>query len=208
MKYNTNDWRNTIMKELRNDKLFYKSKKLYHDMLKLKAVDVDNYYCANLFDWFDEVILKNISIHKSKKDKNQIDQEVYKKSRQHVYWINFGRNIGSEFQDYHYAVVLFETKYTAIVVPLTSKKEHDPKWISIHKDVLVDLGKVEGYPNDSKECYACTFMIQTVSKKRLSRCGNKTDGYFNIKISNDQMDLICNKINELTYNKVKHTIDN
>lgn len=191
------------MKELRNDKLLEKSKKLYSDIPALKKVDVGNYYCANLFDWFDEVVLKNIAIHNSKKDKTKQDQELYKKPRQNVYWINFGRNIGSEFQDYHYAVVLYETKYTAIVVPLTSKKEHEPEWIREHKDVVVELGEICGYPNESKECYACTFMIQTVSKKRLSRCGNKIDGYFNVVISDEQMKKICDKINEITYNKIK-----
>lgn len=191
------------MRELRNDKLLEKSKKLYHDILELKKIDIDNNYCANLFDWFDEVVLKNIAIHKSKKNPAQQDQETYKKTRQRVYWINFGRNIGSEFQDYHYAVVLYESKYTAIVVPLTSKKEHEPDWIVEHKDVIVDLGIVDGYPDESKECYACTFMLQTVSKKRLDRCGNKQNGYFDIKISNEQMELICNKINEITYNDIK-----
>lgn len=192
-----------IMKELRNDKLSNKCKKLYYDILKLKKVDIDNYYCANLLNWFDEVVLKNTALYKSKKDTIQQDQELYKKSRQNVYWINFGRNIGSEFQDYHYAVVLFETKYTAIVVPLTSKKEHDPQWIIEHKDVIVDLGEVAGYPHDSKECYACTFMLQTVSKKRLDRCGTKIDGYFNVVISDEQMKKICDKINEITYNDIK-----
>lgn len=191
------------MKELRNNKLLGKSKSLFHNIIELKRLDIDNYYCANLLDWFNEIVLKNIAIHKSKKSKTQIDQELYKKSRQKVYWINFGRNIGSEFQDYHYAVVLYETKYTAIVVPLTSKKEHDPYWIEENKDIIVDLGVVRGYPNESKECYACTFMLQTVSKKRLDRCGNKTTGFFNIKISDEQMKAICDKVNQITYNTVK-----
>lgn len=188
------------MKELRNDKLLEKSKLLYHNIIELKKVDVDNNYCANLLDWFNEVVVKNIIIHKSKKSKTEQDQETYKKTRQKVYWINFGRNIGSEFQDYHYAVVLYESKYTAIVIPLTSKKEHEPDWIIENKDVIVDLGVVEGYPEESKECYACPFMLQTVSKKRLDRCGNKQNGYFDIKISNDQMKAICDKINQITYN--------
>lgn len=192
------------MKELRNDKLLKKSKKIYQDILELKKIDIDNFYCANLLDWFDEVILKNIAIHKSKKDKNLHDQELYKKSRQNVYWINFGRNIGSEFQDYHYAVVLYETRYTAIVIPLTSKKEHEPEWVREHKNVIVDLGEIYGYPNESKECYACTFMIQTVSKKRLDRCVNKTEGYFNLTISDEQMEKICDKLNEITYNNIKN----
>lgn len=191
------------MQELRNDKLLSKSKLLYKNILELKKVDIGNNYCANLYDWFNEVVYKNISIYKSKKSQNCMDHELYKKSRQQVYWINFGRNIGSEFQDYHYAIVLFESKYLATVVPLTSKKEHEPKWIIEHKDLIVDLGCVEGYPGDSKECYACTFMLQTVSKKRLDRCGNKNTGYFKIKISDEQMKAICDKVNEITYNNIK-----
>ena len=77
-----------------------------------------------------------------------MDQELYKKNRQNVYWINFGRNIGSEFQDYHYALVIYESKYTALVVPLTSKKDHTPKWIEENKEVIVDIGKIEGYPDE------------------------------------------------------------
>ena len=191
------------MRELRNDKLLEKSKMLYHNVLELKKVDIDNNYCANLFDWFNEIVLKNIAIYKSKKSNTVQDQETYKKTRQKVYWINLGRNIGSEFQDYHYAVVIYESKYTAILVPLTSKKEHEPEWIIENKNVIVDLGIVEGYPDESKECYACAFMLQTVSKKRLDRCGNKRDGYFEIKISDKQMSMICNKIIEITNNTIK-----
>lgn len=155
------------MRELRNDKLLEKSKLLYHNILELKKMNIGDNYCANLFDWFNEVVLKNIAIYNSKKSETEKDQETYNKPRQKVYWINLGRNVGSEFQDYHYVVVLFESKYTAIVVPLTSKKEHEPKWIIENKDVIVDLGVVDGYPDDSKECYACTFMLQTVSKKTI-----------------------------------------
>ena len=191
------------MKELRNDKLLEKSKMLFHNILELKKLKIGNNYCANLLDWFNEVALKNISIYKSKNSEKEKDQETFNKTRQKVYWINFGRNIGSEFQDYHYAVVLHESKYTAIVVPLTSKKDHEPNWIIEHRNVIVDIGTVDGYPSDSKECYACTFMLQTVSKKRLDRCGNKKTGYFDIKISNEQMKAICDKINEITYNDIK-----
>ena len=191
------------MRELRNDKLLEKSKMLYHNVLELKKVNIDNNYCANLFDWFNEIVLKNIAIYKSKKSNTVQDQETYKKTRQKVYWINLGRNIGSEFQDYHYAIVIYESKYTAIIVPLTSKKEHEPEWIIENKNVIVDLGIVEGYPDESKECYACAFMLQTVSKKRLDRCGNKRDGYFEIKISDKQMSMICNKIIEITNNTIK-----
>ena len=143
------------MQELHNKKLLEKSKILFSNILELKKLDINNNFCSELLDWFNEVVLKNISIYASKSSKEKMDQELYKKNRQNVYWINFGRNIGSEFQDYHYALVIYESKYTALVVPLTSKKDHTPKWIEENKEVIVDIGKIEGYPDDSKECYAC-----------------------------------------------------
>ena len=103
------------MRELKDEKLKYKLDKIYKNILKLKRLDVDNYYCANLLDWFNEVILKNIAIYKSKKSEEDIDQELFKKSRQYVYWIDFGRNIGSEFRDLHFAVVIYESKYSAFL---------------------------------------------------------------------------------------------
>ena len=197
------------MQELHNKKLLEKSKILFSNILELKKLDINNNFCSELLDWFNEVVLKNISIYASKSSKEKMDQELYKKNRQNVYWINFGRNIGSEFQDYHYALVIYESKYTALVVPLTSKKDHTPKWIEENKEVIVDIGKIEGYPDDSKECYACTFMIQSVSKKRLDRCGYKKDGYFQIKVTDKQMKMVCDKISEITYNKItKGNIDN
>lgn len=192
------------MEELNNSKLQQKINAIYKNILKLKKVEVDNNYCAKLLDWFNEVICKNIAIYNSKKDEEAVDQELYKKERQHVYWIDFGRNIGSEFCDSHFAIVIFESKYTALVIPLTSKKEHSPAWIEENKDCLVDLGVIEGYPKESKECYACVFMAQSVSKKRLSRYGDKKTGeYFDIKLSNEQMEAVCNKLADITYNKIR-----
>lgn len=190
------------MKELKNEKLAYKIKKLYNNILKLKKLDIDDYFCANLLDWFNEIISKNIAIYRSKQSNDEIDQELFKKDRQYVYWIDFGRNIGSEFRDLHFAIVIYESKYTALVVPLTSKKEHDPKWVEENKNVIVDLGTIEDFPNENKECYACTFMLQSVSKKRLSRYGNKENGYYDIKISNEQMKKICNNLSQIAYNIV------
>lgn len=46
------------MRELKNDKLISKIHKIEQNILKLKKLDIDNYYCANLLDWFNEVILK------------------------------------------------------------------------------------------------------------------------------------------------------
>lgn len=193
---------NTDLRELKDEKLKFKLNMMYKSILKLKKLDIDNYYCANLLDWFHEVILKNIAIYKSKQSTTEIDQELFKKSRQSVYWIDFGRNIGSEFRDLHFAVVIYESKYTALVVPLTSKKDHDPKWIEENKHVIVDLGVIDGFPGTSKECYACTFMLQSVSKKRLSRYGDNQKGHFDIRISNEQMKKICNNLSQIAYNSL------
>lgn len=131
-----------------------------------------------------------------------MDQELFKKERQHIYWMDFGRNVGSEFRDWHFALVLYESKYTALVVPLTSKKEHNPDWVEENKDVIVDMGIIEGFPEEVKECYACVFMLQSVSKKRLSRYGDKEKGYYNIKISDEQMKKISFKLSEMAYNTI------
>ena len=194
------------MRELKDEKLRYKLDIIYKNIKKLKRLDIDNYYCANLLDWFNEIILKNIAIFKSKNDINQMDQELFKKERQYVYWIDFGRNIGSEFRDLHFAVVIFESKYTALVIPSTSKKDHDPTWIEENKEAIVDLGIINGFPDETKECYACTFMIQSVSKKRLSRYGDNQKGYFDIKLSNNQMRKICNNLSQIAYNSISENI--
>ena len=188
------------MKELKNEKLKEKIETIYKNILALKKLDIDHYYCAKLLDWFNEVILKNISIFKSKILDSDVDQELYKKCRQHVYWIDFGRNIGSEFQDLHFAVVIYEAKYTAIVVPLTSKKYQNPKWIEEDRNAIVDLGIIDGFPKETKECYACTFMVQSVSKKRLSLYGDSKKGYYDIKITDEQMKKICDNLSRITYN--------
>lgn len=194
------------MRELKDEKLRYKLDIIYKNIKKLKRLNIDNYYCANLLDWFNEIILKNIAIFKSKNDINQMDQELFKKERQYVYWIDFGRNIGSEFRDLHFAVVIFESKYTALVIPLTSKKDHDPTWIEENKEAIVDLGIINGFPDETKECYASTFMIQSVSKKRLSRYGDNQKGYFDIKLSNNQMRKICNNLSQIAYNSISENI--
>lgn len=186
------------MQELKDEKLKNKLNLIYKNILQLKRLNVGNYYCANLLDWFNEVVLKNIVIYKSKQSEDLQDQEVYKKPRQHVYWIDFGRNIGSEFNDYHFAIVVYEAKRTALVVPLTSKKEHHPTWIEENKNGIVELNGIDGMPDDNKECIACVFMMRSVSKKRLSRYGDKERGYFDLKISDEQMKQICDKIIDIT----------
>ncbi len=192
------------MREVKNDALKHKIDFLYKNIINLKKLDVDNYFCADMLDWFNEVVRKNISIYKSKKTKGAMDQELYSKERQHVYWVDFGKNVGTEFSGDHFAIVLQQFKTTALVVPVTSKKDHDPKWISDHKDFIVDIGKINGYPGDAKDCYACVYLIHSISKKRLSRFGSKENGYYDLKLDDTQMKLICDKLNEITYNKISY----
>ena len=68
--------------------------------------------------------------------------------------------------------------------------------------------KSVGFPDETKECYACVFMVQSVSKKRLSRYGDGKRGYYDIKISDEQMEKICNKLVNISNNMVvKENID-
>lgn len=104
--------------------------------------------------------------------------------------VEFGKTIGSEFQDEHFAVVLNELSYTAVVVPLTTKKEIPPAWIS-NTELIVDIGLVSGFPNECKECLAFTGGIISVSKKRLSKYGDKkARQYYDITLSEPQMRAI------------------
>ena len=46
-------------------------------------------------------------------------------------------------------------------------------------------------------------MIQSVSKKRLSRYGNTKKGYYDIKLSNEQMKRVCNNLSQIAYNSIE-----
>ena len=50
-------------------------------------------------------------------------------------------------------------------------------------------------------------MVQSVSKKRLSRYGDDKQGYFNIKLSDQQMKKICDNMAQIAYNNTKNNID-
>lgn len=188
--------------DIEKSKFLEQFKNLNDNLYEYDGIGVKHKTAYNLLYWFIESTKKNSIIYENKKDEKAADQETYKKYRQHVYWINLGENIGSEFGGYHYAIVIKESKYTSLIVPLTSKKEKTPQWI-IEDDAIVDLGLVKGYPNVDKECYACISLIQAVSNKRLDRCGNRRDGYFNVEISNEQMDMI----DEMVKNKLCNSVD-
>lgn len=182
--------------EILNNELYY------YDNLK-----VEDKSSNQMLGWFIEVVRKNKAIYKSKIDRAIQDQETYNKQRQYLYLIDFGKPIGSEIHDEHFAVVIKELELIAIVVPLTTKKEYVPDWMK-NNDLVIDIGIVEGFPDDCKECYANISGIQSVSKKRLSQYGDKkSKKYYDIKISDEQMliieeNLICKLCNRTLDNVI------
>lgn len=167
--------------------------KLNDSLEKLNSLEFENKnFDIDTLKWFIEHVNKNYYIHESKLNEEKHDTEINKKPRSHVFWVEFGINIGSEFNEPHYAVVVKESKYTAIVVPLTSKKEKVPKWIQ-DDDAIIPIGIIDGFENGETECYACISLIRSVSKRRLSL---KVNGKFlKLKLLPEQMDKIDAVIN-------------
>lgn len=160
------------------------------NLLKLNDLKVkfgEENYSMNYLSWVKEEVDKNLYLFESKYNKNKTDQELYRKQRGQVYWINFGVNIGSEFQGYHYAVVINEGKYTAIVAPLSSEKEEVQIWKE-KDELIIPIGEIDGFEK-TKPCFAMINQIQAVSKKRLDRIGNRPN-FKNIKLNYIQMDIL------------------
>ena len=167
-----------------------KINQLKNALTRLDTLKFKDDFAMKLLDWFIESANKNFYIFKSKQDKNTKDLEAsYAKEVGHVYWTEFGMNIGSEFDDFHYSVVIKESIYTCIVVPFTSKKEDVPKWI-LDDDGIVDIGIINGFPGKQVENLACVSLIKTVSKKRLSRYGDKEHGFYDLVLTPEQMSKI------------------
>ncbi len=143
-----------------------------------------NKYIKGLKNWLAEICTKNFMI------KKEHSKELVHRYKQRVYWIDFGVNIGSEFNYPHFCVVIKEFDYTAIVVPLSTVKEDDADWKSAN-NLIIEIGALEDLPNEKKACYALVNQIKTVSKQRLT--DYKSEGkFYKIKLSDDQM----NKINK------------
>lgn len=119
-----------------------------------------------------------------------------RRRRARVYWIDFGVNIGSEFNYPHFCVVIKESYYTALVVPLSSIKEETSDWKN-NEDLIVEIGCIEDLPLDKKPCYALINQMRSVSKQRLSNFRYKGQ-YYDLRLTNDQMDLIDKKISSLS----------
>ncbi|MFW5891126.1 MAG: type II toxin-antitoxin system PemK/MazF family toxin [bacterium] len=156
-----------------------------------------------LLKWFKETIIKNNIIYKSIEDENKNHEEYRRRrTRGKVYWTQFGENVGSEFNGNHFSVVLYESYYTAIVVPLSSVKENEGKWKD-KEDLVVKIGEIKGLPRESPECYALVHQMRAVSKKRLDDFLDKKTGQYikKLKLTNKQLDLIDDKVRSICKKK-------
>ena len=190
------------MEDLEKSKFYPFLINLNRMLMEYDELGVPHKSGEDLIKWYIEATKKNTIIYKSKKDGSN-DNETYKKYRKHVYWIDLGANIGSEFGGYHYAVVIKESKCTAVIVPFTSRKLCTPGWLA-EDDVLVDIGTVMGGRGYEVPAYACVSRIQSVSKKRLDRCSDG-NGFVDIKLTDEQMDLIDNMIKSKLTKPMKKT---
>jgi len=179
------------------DDILNKIKKNLMYFFNKKYAD-DRKYPINFLKWVLEVTIKNKIIHSNKSSK---DKEMVRRRRSRVYWIDFGKNIGSEFNDPHFCVVIKESQFTAIVVPLSSQKESTPDW-KMSEDLIVPIGYLNDLPEKRKPSYALVNQITTVSKKRLSTFKYKGN-YLKMKLTDQQMNLIDKTIMKLCVYKGK-----
>lgn len=167
-----------------------------NEFMRLKDIKIGRYddFVKLLIKWYFEIAIKNDKIHSSKNNQLLADIEIVNRPRGKVYWTDFGINIGSEFNDYHWCVIIKEFKYTALVVPFSSKKEDDAEWKS-PDNLIVGIGTISDLPFDNtRESYAMINQMRCMSKQRLSPYWKNGKTYDNIKLSNGQLDVIDNTI--------------
>jgi mRNA-degrading endonuclease toxin of MazEF toxin-antitoxin module len=154
--------------------------------------DKDPEYAKKMAEWFNEVGVKNKIIHHFKNNASKPDKEMVRRRRSRVYYIDFGVNVGSEFNYPHFCAVIAESTYHAVVIPLSTVKETDEGgWKEEEKNFFIEIGEVEGFPLEQKDCYAIVSQIRTVSKQRLSDYKHpKTKQFYKLKLTDPQMDKI------------------
>ncbi|MEC0348010.1 type II toxin-antitoxin system PemK/MazF family toxin [Peribacillus frigoritolerans] len=144
-------------------------------------------YAIQHAEWTQEKAVKNKFIRRFK-GTNKGD-EVQRK-RRFVFWTELGMNVGSELCESHFCVVIKEFEKTAVVVPISSKKDGDSKWKTEDKGYF-EIGSIGDLPKEKRESYAVVSQIRTISKKRLSSYQDpKTKKYLRIKLNDVQMDII------------------
>ncbi|HOA11300.1 MAG: type II toxin-antitoxin system PemK/MazF family toxin [Bacilli bacterium] len=107
-----------------------------------------------LFDWYKRNLEYEMFLASNKLR--------YKINQGEVYEIDFGRNVGSELNERHYAVVLHHSDVEAqniVVVPLTTK-------IHFSYGEAIDLGYLPEVKTTEKS-YAKISQIRTVDKARI-----------------------------------------
>lgn len=130
------------------------------------------------FDWFQQ----KWKIHESKNFPKKVKQWD-------IYWVNFGVNIGSEFNFVRPAIVISRTDENqkmnnVLVVPLTTFKPHK-KYNSF--DIVLDtkeVGKIQ------EKSIAKIKHLRDVSKKRLSKKITRLEKADRAKIYKQILDLI------------------
>lgn len=152
-------------------------------------------YALDMLKWFKEVATKNRIIHSSKIELDKKDEEMDRRTRSKVYYIDFGVNVGSEFNYPHFAAVIAEGTCTATIIPLSTKKDKDEgTWKEDSRSPYINIGEVKGFPYEDKECYALIGQIKTVSKKRLSDYRDKNKQYHELSLTVNQLNLIDENI--------------
>lgn len=149
-----------------------------------------------LFDWYKRNLEYEVFLARNKLRYHIKQGEVYE--------IDFGRNVGSELNERHYAVVLHNSDVEAqniVVVPLTTKVHYS-------YGEAIDLGFLPGVKT-SERSYAKISQIRTVDKARIylrpiiSSDNNKPSRHTCgpvTKLSARQFSLIIEGLNKLINN--------
>ncbi|MCM3394848.1 MULTISPECIES: type II toxin-antitoxin system PemK/MazF family toxin [Cytobacillus] len=147
------------------------------------------------------------SVKRNYRIKQNSRSESTKRPRQNVYCIDFGVNIGREFNYFHFCVVIKEFNNTAIVVPLSTEKENDPEWKSA-SNLMIPIGVIEDMPKDKKPVYALVNQMKTVSKQRLTDYYVKEEGkHYPMMLDAHQMKAILDAItNSIGQQQIKERI--
>ena len=169
-----------------------KAKRELNDILNDEnSTEKEKDYAVKHAKWIAEKQVKNKMI--KTKDK----QENVQRKRSDVYWCSLGMNVGSELCEDHFCVVVKEYSYTAVIIPLSSQKNEIQK---TEEDGFFNIGIIDGLPISETKAYALLSQIKTVSKKRLSNYRTRNGDYLNLKLNDDQMDIIDQAIKDYLTN--------
>lgn len=167
---------------------------------KIEKIDFPNKerYISELKKWIINSTDRNLKIKK-----NASLEKAHRK-RQNVYCLDYGVNVGSEFNYFHFCVVIKEFEYTALVVPLSSEKEDDADWKK-SGNLIVPIGEIEDMPNEKKSVYAMVNQMKAVSKQRLTDYYDKrSKKYCPMTLNENQMQIIFDSIADLTTQTIFH----